>query len=194
MLINILGLLNQWDQTVFQWINSGLSNQLFDNLLPWFREKWTWAPLYLFLLAFSILNFKKKAWVIIIGLALSAGMADYTSSVLIKKNVQRIRPCNDVEMAERVVERVPCGSGYSFTSSHAANHFAVAMFLVGAFGFLGPWVKYSAFTWAALIAISQVYVGVHYPGDVTFGALLGCLIGRVVFWLLNRRYPLSADF
>lgn len=190
----MLELLNQWDQCIFQWINSGWTNPLFDFLLPWFREKWAWAPLYVFLLAFSILNFKKKAWVIILGIALAAGAADYTSSVLIKKNVQRIRPCNDVSMAERVVERVPCGSGYSFTSSHAANHFAVAMFLVGIFGFIAPWVKYAAFTWASLIAISQVYVGVHYPGDITFGALLGCLIGRAVFWALNRRYPLSADF
>jgi len=154
-----------------------MSNPIFDVVLPLLREKWFWAPLYLFVAAFSFLNFGKKGWLIVVGLALAVGLADFTSSTLIKKNVQRLRPCNEPVLREEVVLRAPCGSGYSFTSSHAANHFAAAVFLIGIFGPLGRWVRSAAISWAAAIAFSQVYVGVHYPLDVLCGALLGAAIG-----------------
>jgi undecaprenyl-diphosphatase len=114
-------------------------------------------------------------------------LSDTTSSNLIKKNVRRLRPCNDVEMQDRIHERVRCGGGYSFTSSHAANHFAAAVFLIGVFGLSGRWQQKALLGWAAAIAVSQVYVGVHYPLDVTCGALLGVAIG---WWTLRtwRRF------
>jgi len=177
-----------WDATLFQFINGSLSNPVFDVLLPWFREKWFWMPVYIFVAAFALLNFKGRGWIIILGLVLAAGLSDYTSSTLVKKNVQRLRPCNDPEMFEKIQLRVPCGGGYSFTSSHAANHFAVAIFLIIIFEGLAHWLRPVALTWAALIAFSQVYVGVHYPGDVFGGMVLGAAIGwwTAVTW--KRRF------
>jgi len=166
-----------WDAALFHFINNSLGNPVFDAILPWFREKWFWTPLYLFVGAFSVINFKTKGWMIVLGLVLSAGLADFTSSSLVKKNVQRVRPCNDLEMADELRLRVPCGSGYSFTSSHAANHFAVAVFLIGMFGGIFRWLRPLALIWAGLIAFSQVYVGVHYPFDVVCGGFLGAAIG-----------------
>jgi len=173
----MLETLQLWDATLFQLINGGLSNPVFDAVLPWCREKWFWMPIYVFVAAFALLNYRARGWLILLGLSLSAGAADYTSSTLVKKNVQRLRPCNDPAMYEQVQRRVSCGSGYSFTSSHAANHFAAAFFLIGVFGHLGRWIRPVAVGWAFIIAFSQVYVGVHYPGDVFFGALLGAGIG-----------------
>jgi membrane-associated phospholipid phosphatase len=183
-------MLQNIDVQAFQWINSGMANPLFDAILPWCREKWFWMPAYWFIAAFSWLNFGKKGWIIIFGMVVAAGLADFTSSTLIKKNVQRIRPCNDIQQFEKIVVRVPCGSGYSFTSSHAANHFAVAIFMIGIFGPVRKWVKPAALIWASTIAISQVYVGVHYPGDVITGGLLGAIIGWIAFKSLNRWNPL----
>ncbi len=184
----MLEILQDWDVNLFQFINGSLSNSVFDVLLPWFREKWFWMPLYLFVVAFVLLNFRGRGWIIILGLILAAGLSDYTSSTLVKKNVQRLRPCNDPEMFEKLHSRVPCGGGYSFTSSHAANHFAVAVFIIGMFGGLKRWIRPVALSWAALIAFSQVYVGVHYPGDVLGGAVLGSAIGwwTAVTW--KRRF------
>ncbi len=189
----------QWDAALFHLINSSLSNPVFDTVLPFFRERWFWAPLYLFVVLFTALNFGKKGGLVILGLVVAVGLADFTSSTLIKKNVQRLRPCNDPEMVEKMVLRAPaCGSGYSFTSSHAANHFAAAVFLIGAFGSLARWIRPAALAWAASIAFSQVYVGVHYPGDVTCGALLGALIGWWTASTLRRlRWipgPLHSNF
>lgn len=182
------------DRSVFFWINDGLSNPLFDALLPWFRERFFWAPLYLFLGAFSWTNFGKKGWVIVLGLVCAAGLADFTSSTLVKKNVQRLRPCNDPAMVESVRLRAPCGGGYSFTSSHAANHFAAAVFLIGIFGRTRRWIRPAAIGWASLIALSQVYVGVHYPGDVLAGAGIGAGAGWLMLKLLEKRIGRINDY
>jgi undecaprenyl-diphosphatase len=155
--------------------------------MPLLREKWFWAPLYLFITAFTLINFGRQGRYIILGLVLAAGLSDFTSSSIIKPAVQRIRPCNDVNIEEQVVMRVNCGSGYSFTSSHAANHFAVAVFLIGVFGIYARWVRPALLLWAASVALAQVYVGVHYPLDIAMGALLGSLIGWGV-WALGRRW------
>ena len=189
--MNWLQLLQGWDAALFQFVNGSLSNAVFDAVLPFFREKWFWAPFYLFIGAFAWLNFGRKGWLIVFGLVAAIGLADFTSSTLVKKNIQRLRPCNDPEMVEKVTLRASCGSGYSFTSSHAANHFAAAVFLIGIFGSLGRWVKPALIAWAGAISFSQVYVGVHYPGDVTCGALLGAAIGWWVvltFRKLNLHY------
>lgn len=178
----MLQTLLSWDAALFQWINTGWSNPVFDTLLPLFRERLFWAPLYLFLAAFLVLNFKGKGWLMILAICLAAGLTDFTSSTLIKKNVQRVRPCNDPAMV--VTQRVSCGSGYSFTSSHAANHFAVAVFVVMLLGKTHRLVKPLVLAWAGLIALSQVYVGVHYPLDVTCGGLLGATIGYGLFRVL----------
>ncbi len=182
----MLETLLQWDAAVFQLINVRLGNPFFDALLPWFREKWFWMPVYVFIAAFLVLNFKRRGWIILLGFVFAAGLSDFTSSTLIKKNVQRIRPCNDLAMMARIQPRVPCGSGYSFTSSHAANHFAAAVFMIGLFGGRIRWLRPIALSWAGLIAFSQVYVGVHYPGDVLFGAALGSLIGWWTYMTWQR--------
>ncbi len=163
------------DAALFHFINTGMSNPVFDALLPLCREKWLWTPLYLFLATFFLLNYDRKGWIIILTMVLAIGLADFTSSALVKKNVRRLRPCNDPAMV--VQQRVSCGSGYSFTSSHAANHFAAAVFMIGILGNQRRWIRPAALIWAGLIAFSQVYVGVHYPLDVLGGALLGAAIG-----------------
>ncbi len=166
------------DFALFHWINTGLSNPLFDVVLPLCRDKFFWAPFYVFIVAFIFENFGiRKGGVILIWLALAIGLSDFTSSELIKKNVQRVRPCNDIRFSNQVIARVPCGSGYSFTSSHAANHFAVAVYLCTLFGFAVRWVTPVLLLWAGVVSISQVYVGVHFPLDVLSGGVLGATIG-----------------
>ena len=171
------------DREVLLLINRSLANPVFDALMPWFREKLFWAPLYIFLLAFLFEYYGKKAWWLVMGLVITVGLADFFSSELVKKNVRRLRPCNDITLAADLQPRVRCGSGFSFTSSHATNHFAVAVYLSFFLGRLHRRVRPALLLWAASIAYAQVYVGVHYPGDVLAGALLGAWIG----WFVARR-------
>jgi membrane-associated phospholipid phosphatase len=178
----------EWDWAAFRAVNSGLSHPILDWVLPLCRERLIWLPLYAFVLTFVALHWpRRRAWLIVLGLALSVGAADVTSSVFLKKNVQRLRPCNDPALREQVVLRLPhCGSGYSFTSSHAANHFAVAVFLGGVLGPIRRWIRPVLLAWASLIAFAQVYVGVHFPLDVLCGAVVGWLAASAVLRGLRR--------
>ena len=170
----------QWDITLFEWINNNLSSDLLDFILPWMREPLFWVPMYAFIIAFVFFNFGQKAYWFVLFLALTVGSSDMISSRVIKKSIKRLRPCNTEYV--QVIERVQCGSGYSFTSNHAANHFAVATFLVLTLGQkfrkIRPWL----WAWASIVAFSQVYVGVHFPLDIIVGGILGILIGK--FWSL----------
>ncbi len=176
----------QWDAQIFHLINSDWSNPLFDFLLPILRNKYTWMPLYVFLIAFFTINFKKQGLYIVMALALTVGIADATSSHLIKKSVKRLRPCKVLEQPKDMNLLVRCGSGYSFPSSHAANHFAMAVFLFLTLGKVVKWTRFPLLLWAASIAYSQVYVGVHFPLDALAGALLGSLIAVGCYFVFER--------
>lgn len=175
--IDLMTEILQLDQSLFFFINDGLQNSFFDAVLPWLRNKYFWIPLYVFLFFFLFLNFKKKGLILILGLIFSVGIADITSSHFIKKSVKRVRPCNDFEINEEVRTLVRCGGGYSFTSSHAANHFAIATFLILTLGQVFRRIKLPLFFWALFISFAQIYVGVHYPLDILCGAILGVLCG-----------------
>ncbi len=158
-------------------INQGLSNAFFDWLMPVLRNPYTWAPLYLFIIIFCIKNYGKKGALIILFVLITFGVADSLSSSVIKKSVKRVRPCNDIEFKEEVNVRVRCGSGYSFTSSHATNHFAMAVVLIVIFYRRWKHILWLGLLWAGVISFAQIYVGVHYPFDIVCGALLGTLVG-----------------
>ncbi len=165
------------DQEAFLAINQGLSNAFFDWLMPILRNRYTWAPLYLFIIIFCIRNYGKSGLLIILFTLITFGISDQLSSSVIKNAVQRVRPCQDIEFKEEVNLRVRCSGGYSFTSSHATNHFAMAVFLTMVFYRRWKHILWIGLVWAGMISIAQVYVGVHYPLDILGGALLGSLIG-----------------
>ena len=167
----------QIDQWLFHLINNEWHNPVLDAVVPFWREKAFWIPLYLLLAGFVAWKFRMRAVYFLLAVALTVGLADTVSSKAIKESVRRLRPCNDAAVKDEVKLLVHCGPGYSFTSSHAANHFAVATFLMLTLGAFYPWMRWPLLLWAASIAFGQVYVGVHYPLDVIAGGLLGSIIG-----------------
>jgi membrane-associated phospholipid phosphatase len=176
----------EFDRWLFRLINDGMANAFFDAVLPWCRERLFWAPFYVFVVAFGWLNWGlKRGTFVLLAMLLTLGLADFTSSTLIKKNVQRLRPCNDpTQQVQLRLEH--CGGGYSFTSSHATNHFAIATLLIAVLGGYHRRIRVGLLAWAGTIAFAQVYVGVHYPFDVICGALLGILLGKLVALWLKR--------
>lgn len=179
------------DRQLFFIINHYLQNDLMDWLMPYWREKTTWIPLYFGLAIWWILRFRKIGIFLLLMAGVSVGIADLVSSRFIKTNVQRLRPCNEPTLKEDVRLLVPCGSGYSFTSSHSANHFALALFIFLTVGKVYPVIKWPALIWAASIAIGQVYVGVHYPLDILAGGIVGAGIAAFFAWLSNRYFPVA---
>lgn len=119
----------------------------------------------------------------ILFLLVTFGLGDFTSASIIKPEVMRVRPCNDVPFKEQVTTRVRCGSGYSMPSSHATNHFAIGVFILMLFRRQWKPIVWLSIVWAASISFAQIYVGVHYPGDILVGAMLGTAIGLFTSWL-----------
>ncbi len=167
----------QLDYYLFQLINQEWHNGFLDALIPVWRNKLFWIPFYIFLLAFLVINFAKKGWIIVLCLGLTIVVADAVSSKVVKPLVHRVRPCNDAGIYENVRQLVRCGSGYSFTSSHATNHTAIAFFLIFILGNFWKWIRLPLFFWAFSVGYGQIYVGVHYPMDVIGGMLIGFIIG-----------------
>ncbi len=181
--------LQQFDVELFLKIHRGLANPFFDWLLPLMRNRFFWAPLYLFIIVFSFIEYKKKGWYIVGMLLVTFAIGDLVSSRIIKPTVARVRPCNEITLAHDIIHRVPCGSGYSFPSAHATNHFAIAVFLI--FVFYDRWklILPIGLFWAFIISFSQIYVGVHYPIDTMAGAILGTLIGLLTSKIYKKLQP-----
>ena len=176
----------QLDRHLFHFINHDLGNGFFDAVMPVLRNRLVWIPLYVFIFIFCLWRYKKQGAVIIVMLALTFGVADFGSATIVKSFYKRLRPCNDPAMAATIVHRVDCGTGYSFPSTHASDHFAIAVFLSIVFYKKYKWVLPAGILWAAAISFAQIYVGVHYPIDVTAGAVYGILIGVLFGWMFWR--------
>ena len=180
----------QFDQNLFFTINHGLSNSFFDWLMPALRNRFFWTPLYLFIIIFFIRNYGKQGWIMILFLILTFGLTDFFSSSILKPSVQRLRPCNNPEIKSDVKNLIDCGSGFSFPSSHASNHFGLAVFLIVMFYRKWKLILPIGLFWAASISFAQVYVGVHYPVDILAGAMLGGMIGFIMgtILLVNKTF------
>lgn len=152
----------------------------------WWMLTAKWSSLLLVLgLAWVLMHQNRRHALLLLGmLALTVLVADQVSSGLIKHLVERLRPTHDpsLENAVHVINGYR-GGLYGFVSSHAANFFAVSTLV--ALVMRHRVVTLGLFTWAVLQCYSRVYLGVHYPGDILGGIVVGVLAGLLI-WLLMR--------
>lgn len=179
------------DRVVWYHVNVLWQNTVFDFLAPIFRNPKTWIPLYLFLAIFLPYRFRLKGLYWCLGFLITFGIGDYFSASIIKPLVQRIRPCNDEALRSTIHLIVDCGSGFSFPSAHATNHFALATFMIVSLGQRYRWIRLPLLLWAFSIAYAQIYVGVHYPVDVLCGGILGVMIGWITGSFFNKKIGLG---
>ncbi|RYZ47499.1 MAG: phosphatase PAP2 family protein [Sphingobacteriales bacterium] len=188
--------LHEWltiiDFTAWYYLNTVWVNSFLDAFVPYLRNQWTWTPLYLFLLIFMLQNFRFKGLLWCVFFLGTFALSDQISAHVLKEIFMRLRPCNNPNLQTLVHIIVPCGSGYSFPSSHAANHFALGTFSAFTLQKQVKWIWPAAMLWALSVSYAQVYVGVHFPLDVTCGGLLGFAIGKVTSKLFHMRFDLAA--
>lgn len=166
--------LSQIDHELFILLN-GLYHPAFDKVMVFFSAKLVWAPLYIFLIYWLFRTFKKKGIIYLIAVLLAVGATDQLTSSLMKPGFERLRPCHDPSLSATIRIVDGCGGKFGFASGHAANTFMLAIFFVTLFK--GSKCFLWMILWAAIVAYSRIYLGVHFPGDVLVGAMLGSLIG-----------------
>lgn len=168
------------DTQLFLFLN-GRHAPFFDPIMFWFSHKYFWIPLYAFFLYLSWRHFGKKVWMVAVGAVLVIIFSDQLSVHAFKNVFLRYRPCHNLIIQSQVHLNDGCGGTYGFISSHAANTFALAMFLGLLFKEKIKYFPLFIFTWAAVVSYSRIYNGVHYPADVAVGAIVGMGIGVMVF-------------
>ena len=159
-----------------------------DPIWAFFSDKLVWAPMYAAIIALLIWKLGwKRGLIVLAGALLTFGFCDQFSN-LIKHAVGRIRPLNDEFMIAQGLHVLEHGGGYSFFSAHSANSFGLAFStfigmkycLTAVRSIMPKWLKaygWWMFFWAFMVAVSRIFVGKHYLGDVLVGLLVGSLAG-----------------
>jgi len=184
----------QWfieiDKNVFLYLNS-INSPAWDNIMWWVTKTETWIPLHIALLAYIIYKERPYRFIFtILFVALVVTLCDQIA-VHIRNLVERPRPSHNPEFADLIhlvfnhkKGKLYTGGAFGFVSAHAANVFGVATFLSNQFKHF-RW-SLLLFAWAAIVAYSRIYLGVHYPLDIICGALLGALLGLLCYMLKVR--------
>ena len=178
--MEFLNHLKSLDKELFLFLN-GMHSPLWDYAMSLFTLTPTWLLFYVTILVFIGKKYGKKSLFIFVAIALMILCSDQCANIL-KHTVQRLRPSQDPTLSQLVHVFFNKGGLYGFVSGHAANTFAIATFS----SLLFNNKRYTAFIipWAMLISYSRIYLGVHYPGDVLFGALVGVTVGIGIYKLL----------
>lgn len=161
------------DTDLFLFLN-GLQSDFMDPIMYWLSHKLFWIPMYLLIAFLIIRRYRMRGVLMLVFIGLVIALCDQTASNLLKDLVQRLRPSHEPTL-KGLVELSKAGPGgrFGFVSSHAANVFGLASFLYFVLDKPFKILKYWLFVWAFLVAYSRIYNGVHYPGDVIVGGLIG---------------------
>ncbi|SRR5258706_2341456 len=187
----IMGWLLEVDSKLFLLLNA-MHNSFFDPVMYWASNRWIWIPFYAWLLYRIYKLFGKKVFTVMVLFTLLVVSSDQLSSHIIKDIVKRPRPCHEAALVGKVhLVGEYCGGQYGFVSSHATNCFALLSFLFLLVRSRDKLLIRLLITWAILVSYSRIYLGVHYPGDVICGAILGMILGKI-FSIIYFRFEKRA--
>jgi undecaprenyl-diphosphatase len=158
---------------------------LWDNFFWIYSGMIVWIPLYAAMIYLIVKQGGFKSFWIILALIVTIILCDQISSGFFKPFFERLRPSRDPSLKD-LVQLVGKyrGGKYGFISSHAANSFGLAMFLT--LLFKRKALSLFIFAWAIINAYSRIYLGVHYPGDIIGGIVVGTLLAWLVYKIYNR--------
>ena len=157
----------QFDHKLFHFFNGAISNPIFDFIMPVITNQNNWGIPVIILIYLLLFRGEKRGRITFVILIVTVIFIDAVAAQIIKPFIGRIRPSH--AMPEMINLLVPRGGQFSFVSNHSANAFGLSVIL----GYFYPNWKWKVTALAFIIAFSRVYVGVHYPADVFFGALFG---------------------
>lgn len=177
--------LQQWDRDLFIYVNS-LGKEGYDNFWIFVTKIEHWIPLYLLFFALFFIAYNTRKAFTGIGLTILVCAVTLTVTDTTKILVGRLRPNNNLDLAD-IIRILQTPDNFSFFSGHASVSFAITTFVVLGLRQRFKWV-YLFYLWPLVFIMSRILVGVHYPGDILVGTLVGTAIA-VVFWkFLGKKY------
>ena len=172
------------DREIFLFLN-GINHPFIDYLMYYITDTEFWFPFYLALLGFLIIKFRGDSIPMIMAILLAVGINDLITSGFMKPFFERLRPCHDPTLTGLVHLIDNCGLPFGFASGHASNSFGIATIfwlIMKDHQVRIGWL----FIWAAVVAYSRIYVGVHFPADVIVGSGIGIFVSTLVFSIYRK--------
>jgi len=158
------------DLAIFYFFNHTISTGFLDKFFSIITDVSKWYIAYIILAGIAVTKGGTRGRIAVAGIIILIIFTDQTGHRLLKEIFQRIRPCSALP---DVITPIDCRGSFSFPSNHALNNFAAATFLWKLF----PKFKWAFFITAFLLALSRVYLGLHYPSDIAAGAVIGSAFG-----------------
>ena len=182
----MLKILDSIDRSILVWIHEN-HFPILNQVMPFITDADNWVlPILLLILYLGFFR-GKKGKIALCLLIISLSLNDSICAQLLKPFFERVRPSHiSIEGLNLLVSK---GGKWSMPSNHASNMFSLAVIL----SYFYDRFKIPLFLLAIMIAISRVYVGVHYPGDVIVGALVGYSISWIVItlWVILKMRELK---
>jgi undecaprenyl-diphosphatase len=182
----MLKLLLDLDTALFRFFNITLANPVCDRVMPFVTNGEHWLLAIVFAVVILVHAQRMRSVPMLVGVAIVFATCDQVSAHLLKPLFERVRPCHVVDGVHLLVG---CSDSASFPSAHAANSFGCAVFLAWA---LPRW-RWTYFALSALVSLSRVCVGAHYPGDLLGGFCVGALAATVVIFCFEKLDLRSVD-
>ncbi len=185
----LLQQLISFDQSLLLQLNGGES-LFWDRVMMFVTSTWVSVPMFAVLL-YAVARGSTPRYFLatVLAIALTILVCDQVASGICKPLFQRFRPTHEPAIMHLVdIVDGYRGGRYGFISSHASNTFGLCVFLSLLIRHRG--LSLLLLVWASLSTYSRIYLGVHYPGDILFGLLVGCLSGylcyRLLLWASHR--------
>lgn len=176
-----------FDRNLFLILND-LHSPMLDSVMWWIADRFIWIPLYVLIAVTLYRKFGFQSVYMILFGGLLIVLSDQ-SSVLIKNNVERLRPCHDETISLMVhLVKNKCGGQFGFVSSHAANTMALLTYFLLLTRNSVRWMTYTLVVWVMLIGYCRIYMGVHFPADVIGGWIVGVLSAGITYVLYRLRF------
>jgi len=177
--LNLIAILQHYDTRLFYFLNHLIAHPIWDWFWVAVTTQKNWIAPLLAVVIWLVWKGGRRGRAAVMLALLAVGASDVISARVLKPGLGRLRPCHELENVRLLVS---CGGKHAFPSSHAANSFAVALTLAYFYR------RYTSLclALASLVGLSRIVVGVHYPGDVLGGFILGGLCAGLFLFLSQK--------